>query len=147
MIQDRAAQPLQVLAREGELKQVLMNLVINAVDAVDEPNRGKVEVNLSHDQGNVLVEVRDNGRGMSPDVLDRIFEPFFTTKRGSGKTGTGLGLSISHAIVEEHGGELRAFSDGAGLGSRFVITLPEIRTEDANEHQTKTGQATQAVNR
>jgi signal transduction histidine kinase len=146
-VHDHAVQPLQVRAREGELKQVLMNLVINAVDAMDGPNQGHVDIQLALEDAKVVVEVCDDGRGMSQEVLERIFEPFFTTKRGSGKTGTGLGLSISHAIVEEHGGVLRAFSDGAGRGSRFVLTLPQITPEDADERQTKTSQTTQPVNR
>ncbi len=68
--------------------------------------------------------VTDNGRGMSPETLERIFEPFFTEKRGAQVAGTGLGLSISLAIVESHGGHLRAFSEGPGRGSRFIVELP-----------------------
>ena len=72
----------------------------------------------------VELEVVDNGRGMAAEVVDHVFEPFFTAKRGVGEPGTGLGLSISHAIIESHGGQVRASSSGPGCGSRFVIRLP-----------------------
>jgi signal transduction histidine kinase len=61
---------------------------------------------------------------MTPEVLDRVFEPFFTDKRGARQPGTGLGLSISHAIIESHGGRIRAASAGPGKGSEFVVQLP-----------------------
>ena len=70
------------------------------------------------------LSVFDNGRGMSAQTLDCVFEPFFTEKRGPRQHGTGLGLSITHAIVEDHGGRVRAESDGPGRGSRFVVELP-----------------------
>ena len=70
--------------------------------------------------------VADNGRGMTAETIERIFEPFYTEKRGSNRAGTGLGLSITHAIVLSHGGSLRAFSDGPGRGSRFIIELPSV---------------------
>ena len=72
----------------------------------------------------VELTVRDNGRGMPPETLNHVFELFFTAKRGAGEPGTGLGLSITHAIVEDHGGRIRAESDGPGKGSRFTIQLP-----------------------
>jgi signal transduction histidine kinase len=72
----------------------------------------------------VELEVVDNGKGMPTEVLDHVFEPFFTAKRGVAEPGTGLGLSISHAIVESHGGQVRASSAGPGRGSRFVVRLP-----------------------
>ena len=72
--------------------------------------------------------VKDNGRGMGPDVLPHVFEPFFTARRGCGNgpgdRGTGLGLSITHAIIESHGGRIQAESDGAGRGARFTVRLP-----------------------
>jgi two-component system CheB/CheR fusion protein len=72
----------------------------------------------------VEVSVKDNGRGMGPEVLPHVFEPFFTARRGSPERGTGLGLSITHAIVESHQGRIEAQSDGPGLGARFTVRLP-----------------------
>jgi signal transduction histidine kinase len=76
----------------------------------------------------VEVCVADNGRGMCAEVLSHVFEPFFTARRGNGNApserGTGLGLSITHAIIESHGGNLRAESPGPGRGSRFTFRLP-----------------------
>src|SRR5207248_6704007 len=82
---------------------------------------------VARTDGRVELSVSDNGRGMDAETLERVFEPFFTDKRGSrapGTAGTGLGLSITHAIVEAHGGRIRAHSDGAGKGSRFTVELP-----------------------
>ncbi len=114
--------PPPVLANENEIKQVLINLLINALDAVPDKS-GLVSVLIRHDRDFVELAVADNGRGMTPDVLDRVFEPFFTAQRGRG---IGLGLSITHAIVQNHGGLIHAHSDGPGLGSRFVLRLPAL---------------------
>jgi signal transduction histidine kinase len=70
----------------------------------------------------VELSVSDNGRGMTPQTIQRVFEPFFTDKRS--EHGTGLGLSITHAIVKDHGGRITSESAGLGLGSRFTVTLP-----------------------
>ena len=72
----------------------------------------------------VRLSVIDNGRGMSGETTERVFEPFFTEKKGTMQPGTGLGLSITHAIVQSHGGRIRAQSDGPDRGSRFVVELP-----------------------
>ena len=123
------ADELRVMGNETELKQVLLNLTVNALDAVD-PGGGQVVVDAQRDGPTVRLHVSDNGRGMTPDVLDRVFEPFFTQKRGAGGAaggdgaGTGLGLSITHVIVEQHGGRVSADSDGPGRGSRFTVELP-----------------------
>ncbi|MGE5611230.1 MAG: sensor histidine kinase [Bacillota bacterium] len=114
---------LYILANEGEMKQVLLNLAINALEAVP-PQTGQVHISISRVDGFVELAVIDNGRGMPPDVLEHIFEPFFTSKRGASQPGTGLGLSITHAIVESHGGQIFAHSTGPGQGSRFVVRLP-----------------------
>jgi signal transduction histidine kinase len=126
------AEPLMTRGSEPEIKQVLLNLVVNALEAV-EPGRGRVTVEGGRCDGWVELRVTDNGRGMTPDVLEHVFEPFFSDKPGgpgsSGRRGLGLGLSISHAIVEGHGGRLRAESPGPGdVGSRFILQLPAERT-------------------
>jgi two-component system NtrC family sensor kinase len=119
--------PLEVHANVTELKQVMLNLTVNALEAVS-PGTGEVVVDArrEHDRDRDWIEViiTDNGRGMGPETIERIFEPFYTDKRGAGEPGTGLGLSITHAIVADHGGEIRAQSDGPGKGSRFTIRLP-----------------------
>jgi two-component system NtrC family sensor kinase len=116
-------EPLVVIANQTEIKQVLLNLVINAIEAVaDKTGRISIEGYRSGDW--IEIKVTDNGRGMSAETRERVFEPFFTNKRGAGEPGTGLGLSITHAIVMNHGGELSASSDGPDRGSRFVIRLP-----------------------
>jgi len=114
--------PFAVLGNQGELEQVLTNLIINAKDAIQETEKeGNIEVALSKTDGRVTIKVTDEGKGISEDNLQRIFDPFFTTKE-VGK-GTGLGLSICHSIIEQHRGNINAESDGKN-GSSFIITLP-----------------------
>ncbi len=115
--------PLLVMANAAEMRQVLLNLVVNALDAVEE-GRGEVLIGGKSDRTWVEIEVSDNGRGMTPEILEHAFEPLFTARRGAGLPGTGLGLSISHLIVEGHGGTIRAESAGPGKGSRFVVRFP-----------------------
>ncbi|QDU64877.1 Sensor protein ZraS [Planctomycetes bacterium Pan216] len=112
-----------VMARVNpqELKQVLLNLVVNALESVDE--QGVVRVVTCREEDSVVIRVTDNGCGMTEEVRENLFEPFFTRNR-SGK-GTGLGLSISHLIISQHGGTLDASSDGPGHGSTFTIHLGE----------------------
>ncbi len=120
---------LTVLAQETEMKQLLLNLIINALEAVDEDD-GCVRITGRQDGQWVEVNVIDNGRGMSPGVLSRVFEPFYTEKRGTHERGNGLGLSIVHAIVQDHGGSIEAYSDGPGHGSRFTFRLPAAATQE-----------------
>ncbi|HYS05264.1 MAG TPA: ATP-binding protein [Candidatus Dormibacteraeota bacterium] len=111
----------RVNGNRGRLQQVLMNLLLNAVDAM--PEGGTVTVAAHADTGRVQIEVSDTGCGIPPEHLDRIYDPFFTTKpRGQG---TGLGLSVSYGIVKEHSGTLLAESS-PGEGSRFVVSLPVV---------------------
>jgi signal transduction histidine kinase len=112
----------RVRASEPELKQVLLNLLMNAVTATDAPD-GRIDVELRPAEDAWEIEVRDNGCGIAPEALGQVFEPFFTQRRG-GPRGVGLGLAISHAIIEAHGGRLEVASDGPGLGASFVIHLP-----------------------
>ncbi len=113
--------------RPAELREVLTNLIINAVDAL--PKGGKIMVNTYDDKvagdgaGFVVAEVADSGTGMPPDVRARIFDPFFTTK---GEQGTGLGLAVSLGIIQSHGGQIEVESE-LGHGTRFTIRLP-VRT-------------------
>ncbi len=116
--------PLQVHASDVEIKQVLLNLVVNAMEAT--AAGGEVGLAGRRIGDTVELSVTDRGRGMTVSQIERVFEPFYTDKRGAGEPGTGLGLSIVHAIVEDHGGRIRATSSGPGEGSRFVIELPAV---------------------
>jgi PAS domain S-box-containing protein len=114
----------RVLGSEARLGQVLLNLLVNAMQAIPEgdPARHEVRVRTGTDpSGHARVEVEDTGRGIPPDVLPRIFDPFFTTK--SSEEGTGLGLAICQQIVRTHGGELRVRS-APGEGATFTLLLP-----------------------
>jgi signal transduction histidine kinase len=102
------------------LQQVVMNLILNAYQAM--PAGGEVKVAIRREGGEAVVRVRDTGSGISPSHLSKIFDPFFTT-RPVGK-GTGLGLSICHTIVEQHGGTIAVESSTEGQGSTFVVRLP-----------------------
>ena len=106
------------------LRQVFMNLLINACQAVKES--GQIEIATAHSakEGVITVQVRDTGCGIAPDVIDRIWDPFFTTKE-VGK-GVGLGLALTYNIVKRHGGEIRVDSS-AGKGTTFTVLLPVCR--------------------
>jgi two-component system, NtrC family, sensor kinase len=103
-----------------EIKQVVLNLVVNALDCMKPGGTLRIEVRELGAFAELIF--RDDGCGMTPDVLENIFEPFFT-KRSVGK-GTGLGLSITHRIVSQHHGEISASSPGPDLGSTFIVRLP-----------------------
>ncbi|MCC5828783.1 MAG: HAMP domain-containing histidine kinase [Phycisphaeraceae bacterium] len=137
---DQARERMPVIAMVEELRQVLMNLLTNAIEAVDGES-GRVDVELSVDSrnGRVRCSIRDNGVGMSAGELERVFEPFYSGKRGRGERGMGLGLSISHAIIRKLGGQLTAHSDGPGRGSRFIIELPLAEAEPEPPRDSETG--------
>jgi PAS domain S-box-containing protein len=112
------------IVMDGEkIKQVFMNLIMNAKQAIGE--RGVIRVRTRYDEmiGRVAIQVSDSGSGIDPRNITRIFDPFFTTK-ATGE-GTGLGLSVSYGIVKEHGGEIVVESI-LGKGSTFTVTLPAI---------------------
>src|SRR5262245_7650936 len=114
------------MANGNQIQQVLMNLVINARQAM--PQGGTILIRLAFDTASQMVEliVRDTGCGMSPETMRRIFDPFFSTKSGpdaSGKGGTGLGLSMCRDIIEAHHGRIRVDS-ALGKGTVFTIKLP-----------------------
>jgi two-component system NtrC family sensor kinase len=103
-----------------DLKSVILNLVVNALDSMEEG--GRLAISLSVSDGKAQLAFTDTGCGMTPDVLQNIFEPFFTRSR-TGK-GTGLGLFISHQIIDQHGGTIEASSPGPGHGSTFTVRVP-----------------------
>jgi two-component system NtrC family sensor kinase len=111
-----------------EIKQVVLNLIVNALESMD--MNGTLRVEARYNQGMAEMVFIDNGCGMSPEVLENIFEPFFT-KRRDGK-GTGLGLSITHRIINQHHGEIMAYSQGEDQGSTFTVRLPiDAKATDA----------------
>lgn len=112
-----------------DLKSVVLNLIVNALDSMDEG--GTLAVSLESASGQALLSFRDTGCGMTQDVLENIFEPFFTRKRTG--NGTGLGLSISHQIIDSHGGQITAESGGPGRGSTFTVRLPLTDVQSETE--------------
>jgi signal transduction histidine kinase len=105
----------------GQIHQVLLNLLLNAIQAIDGP--GTVTVTVSSEENGVAVTVQDTGPGIPPETLPNIFRPFFTTKGH----GTGLGLSLARRIAEDHGGNL-AVASKVGQGSTFTLSLPLSRS-------------------
>jgi signal transduction histidine kinase len=114
------ASPVVACVNALEIKSVVLNLVVNALDSMDEG--GSLTVRLRQLNGQAELVFSDTGCGMEPEVLENIFEPFYTRSRG-GK-GTGLGLTISHRIISQHRGEIEAASAGRGKGSTFTVRLP-----------------------
>ncbi len=113
-----------MLGVAGNLQQVFINLLSNASKALNSVGGGEIIITSSSTDGEVLIEVSDNGPGIPPKILDNIFEPFFTTQpRGKG---TGLGLSIAQSIVHNHGGEITVKSE-IGKGTTFTVKLPVFR--------------------
>jgi signal transduction histidine kinase len=112
----------KICAYGVELNQVWTNLVVNAIEAM--PEGGQLRIRTCQDPRDVVVEIHDNGSGISPDVLPHIFEPFFTTK-GVGE-GTGLGLDISMRVVRKHRGEIRVKSKPGA--TTFLVGIPKQRT-------------------
>jgi signal transduction histidine kinase len=130
IVQERVAGSLEVSGDRDQLKQVVMNLLLNALQAMPQGGTVRIATERLRDAGGGVFAVRvliaDTGQGISPEDLDRIFDPFFTTK----PDGTGLGLPISHAIVEKHGGRL-AVESRVGLGTTFAVELPVSSAEGA----------------
>jgi two-component system NtrC family sensor kinase len=115
-----------------EIKQVVLNLVTNALDSVEAD--GKLTIELRRAGNFAEMTFADNGCGMTDEVQQHLFEPFFTRKRGG--QGTGLGLSIVYRIVSDHGGQIEAISAGPGCGSQFQVTLPLAETAKQESKQT-----------
>ncbi|MBU6276339.1 MAG: HAMP domain-containing protein [Planctomycetes bacterium] len=111
---------LLVMVNPQEIKQVVLNLLVNALDSIEA--EGSVSVVVRREGGEAVLVCADDGCGMTGEVLEHLFEPFFTRRRAG--QGTGLGLSIVHRIVADHGGRITASSDGPGHGSSFRLTLP-----------------------
>jgi signal transduction histidine kinase len=109
----------EIMIDRHMMEQVLMNLLLNAIQAMR--TGGILTIRTSMEGGYCLVQIRDTGCGISPSVLPRIFDPFFTTKKEG--EGTGLGLSVSLGIVERHGGKIAVESE-VGKGTTFTVFIP-----------------------
>jgi PAS domain S-box-containing protein len=120
--------PVWVLGHRGELVDVVLNLVVNAVQAREEGRANQVTVELFREGSSAVIRVADTGRGIAPAHMKRLFEPFFTTKpRGAG---TGLGLSLARKIVLAHGGSIDVASE-VGSGTSFTVRLPAVDADTA----------------
>jgi signal transduction histidine kinase len=117
---------LLVLGDRIQLQQVLLNLILNAAEAMDSADQGARELSIStqQDRSGVLVAVRDSGTGIDPKHLDRVFDAFYTTK----SSGTGMGLSICRSIIDAHGGKLWAEANEP-RGAVFQFTLPTAQED------------------
>jgi two-component system NtrC family sensor kinase len=116
----------RAMIRPQALQQVLVNLMLNALDAMAEVPQPKLRVQTRRDKREFIIDVIDNGSGIKPEHMNRLFEPFFTTKP-VGK-GTGLGLSISYNLIQRQGGWIDAQSE-VGVGTTMTIHLPAPANE------------------
>ena len=115
-----AQQPLRVNGDKVQLQQVILNLIVNGIDAIAEMPNGVREIACRSwaADGQALISIRDTGPGIPSDRLERLFEPFFTTKQD----GMGMGLCIAHTIIEAHGGKISA--ETRPSGAVFHVSLP-----------------------
>jgi len=118
------AGPVSLVADPVRLEQVLINLLANAAKFTD-PG-GDIRLTARAEAGQVVLRVRDNGRGIAPELLRRVFDPFWQgSGRGEqGARGLGLGLALVKSLVELHGGSIAAHSEGPGTGAEFIVRLP-----------------------
>jgi len=123
-----------VIGNHQQLEQVVINLVMNALQSLPNQERG-IRVSIGHDEGaSVIMTIQDEGRGIKPEIIERISEPFFSTRLDEG--GTGLGLSISASIIKDHNGSMEFFSE-VDKGTKVVVTLLKYQgffTETASEN-------------
>jgi signal transduction histidine kinase len=130
--------PVFVLGHRGELVDVVLNLIVNAVQAREEGRPNLITIELLREGGSAVVRVADSGRGISASHMKRLFEPFFTTKAPG--EGTGLGLSLARKIVLAHGGSIDVASE-LGVGSTFTVRLPVVEVDHLAEPHRESGAA------
>ena len=140
LIEDRAAEKnISVQTRKAaqidtawgdpdRINQILLNLFLNAIDAMENGGELNVAISSNDDRGEISITVSDTGSGINPQHLARVFDPYFTTK----STGTGLGLAIAHNIVEAMGGRIYVESSKS-QGTTFTVTLPNSKEGGSNE--------------
>ncbi len=132
VINKQCDEELQITAFQGELRQVVSNLLGNSLDAIVEGGKITLRASLSEDfrgeRHRIRITIADNGRGMSDQILAGIFQPFFTTK---GSVGNGLGLWVSKQLVEKQGGsiQVRSLTNGPHQGTTFSVVLPSAALE------------------
>jgi two-component system NtrC family sensor kinase len=119
MVKELSPDLPEIIGDPMQLKQVFMNLLLNAVDAMPEGGTVVLKTSFGEAAHAVMVDISDTGKGIDARVLDKMFQPFFTTK----SKGTGLGLAISKRLIEEHGGKI-SIENNKGGGSTFRISLP-----------------------
>jgi signal transduction histidine kinase len=121
------AEPLPaILGNRGKLQQVLVNLVLNAKDALQDKKDGHVRIRTESSHSRIRLIVEDDGVGMSQEILRKIYDPFFTTRsnpREGHRKGTGLGLSVTYGIIQEHSGTIEV-SSNVGEGTTFRLEFP-----------------------
>ena len=115
----------RIAGNTGEMEQVFLNLIINALQAMPDDG-GELDIAIDRTEEQVIVRVQDTGEGIPEENLPRIFDPFFATREETG--GTGLGLSIIFGIVEKHNGRIEVDSD-LGQGTTFTLTFPAIQED------------------
>ncbi len=131
---------VSVLGSRGRFQQVLVNLISNAKDATEGLENRKIQINLEIIGKEAKVTVKDNGQGISIDIIDKIFDPFFTTKEVN--KGTGIGLALVSTIMKEHGGRIDVDSK-LGNGATFTLTLP-IKKDSSDFNLPKSGDESKA---
>jgi signal transduction histidine kinase len=120
---DKPSSPICVFADRIQLQQAVINLILNAFDAVSEVEGDRhVQIGILKEEDRVRLTISDSGKGLDPATISRIFHPFFTTKAG----GMGMGLSIARSIVKGHGGKLSAYPN-PDRGATFEISLPALK--------------------
>ncbi len=138
VILDLPAQEALVQADSMQIKQVIMNLALNALDALENAPQKEMRVIVAEQDDKIVLKVVDTGHGIKPENLHHIFDPFFTTK--SPEHGTGLGLSVCLSIVKQHGGEITVKST-LNVGSEFEVTLPKTSMAKLPLNSSKNGLA------
>jgi two-component system sensor histidine kinase BaeS len=136
-------EPVSGYVDASRIRQVLQNLLVNAMGYT--PEGGEVNISLETGGGNyVVISVRDNGRGIAPEELERVFDRFYKTDRHRSRElpGAGLGLAICKALVENHGGKITVESPGIDSGSTFIFTLPLQMEEGESDESGNQGSGT-----
>ena len=130
---EECSELLYVSGDRVRLTQVIANLLTNAARYT--PHSGKIELSCARDGGEAVIRVRDNGRGMTPELIGRVFDIFVQGEGGEESSGLGIGLSLVKQLVELHGGKVAAESEGPQLGSSFTVRIPLLADEVARERQ------------
>jgi signal transduction histidine kinase len=126
------SQPVMAEVNASQLQQVLLNLIVNARQAMESGGQISVSVRTTEDGATGEIAVRDSGKGIPPETLRKVFDPYFTTKTADaqGQGGTGLGLSMAREVIEAHHGRIRVEST-VGQGTTFTLKLPLLKRKAA----------------